>query len=324
MSNYLDGTYAAIDGVLLSYEGKDISLKLPGRLANIDIHTIGDGAVMESANLQQVVVPAGVKQIGNNSFSNCKQLMNAYIPYSVTSFSENAFRNCPKLTNLCIYGIEVDEQGYRDLRASSRRVNGSIYLTPFFPSFKSVSDAASSTDAGLANHIQSGITRLFTSQSLEEENGAESLQRNLDGFNFESEDRYMTETKGFLGLIANKSVLDIDNISEEKNDQFLKADKIPPIEKTAIFTFDDSKTKPENGKYIIFANIKIGYHFWQSKVPVILSGKTYYIYRRHYLSSKPNLNYIRRDAAVFSDKGLVSNKKEAQEVYAKYKLLSIL
>ena len=324
MGNYLDGTYAAIDGVLLSYEGKDISLKLPGRLANMDIHTVGDGAVMESLNLQQVVIPGGVRRIGNNSFSGCNQLMNAYVPYSVTSFAENAFRNCPKLTNLYIYGMELNEQRYRDLRASSRRVNGSIYLAHSFPYFRRVRDAVASTDADSANYVQSGITRLFTSQSLEEENGAASLQRNLDGFGFDSDDQYMTETSEFLRLIADKSVYDVDTLSEEKNDQFLKSEKYPPIEKTAVFTFDDSKTKLENGKYRLFADIKIGYHFWQSKVPVIISGNTYYIYRRHYLSSKPNLNYVRRDVAVFTNKGLVSNRREAQEVYAKYKLLSIL
>ena len=159
---------------------------------------------------------------------------------------------------------------------------------------------------------------------MEEENGVASLQRNLDGFSFESEEQYMTETNEFLRLIADKSIYDIDALSEEKNDQFLKTEKIPPIEKTAVFTFDDSKTELKNGKYNIFADIKIGYHFWQSKVPVTLFGNTYYIYRRHYLSSKPNLNYIRRDVAVFTTKGIVSNRKEAQEVYAKYKLLSIL
>ena len=324
MGNYLDGTYAAIDGVLLSYEGNDISLKIPGRLANMNIHTIGDGAIMESANLQQVVVPDGVKRIGASSFRGCCQLMNAYIPYSVTSFAGDSFGGCSKLTNLYIYGIQLNEQRYRDLISSSRRVNGSVLLAQSFPYFRRLKDAVSSTDAEPANLIQGGITRLFTSQSLEEEKGAASLERNLDGFGFDSQDQYMTETNEFLRLIADKTASEIDAMSEEKNDEFLKSEKTPPIEKTAVFTFDDSKTKLENGKYSIFADIKIGYHFWQSKVPVVLSGNTYYIYRRHYLSSKPNLNYIRKDVAVFTNKGLITNRREAQEIYAKYKLLSIL
>ena len=324
MGNYLDKTYAAIDGILLSYEGKDVHLKIPPRLDNMEIHTIGNGAVMESENLQQVIVPDGIKRIGENSFSGCDQLVDAYLPYSVTSFALNAFRDCPKLSNLFIYGIELNEQKYRDLRDSSRRVNDSVYLAQYFPDLGGVKDAVASTDARTANYIQSGITRLFVFQSLQENTGEASLRRGLGGIGFESKDRYVTETGEFLRLIADQNVYDADALSEEKNDRFLKSEKFPTIEKTAVFTFDDSKTKRENGKYIIIADIKIGYHFWQSKVPVNLYGNNYYIYRRHYLTSRPELNYIREDVAVFTNKGIVSNRKEAQEVYAKYKLLSIL
>lgn len=47
-------------------------------------------------------------------------------------------------------------------------------------------------------------------------------------------------------------------------------------------------------------------------------------FAEYYLPSTSEMNYIRRDTAVFSKGGLVTNKREAQEVYAKYKLLSIL
>ncbi len=324
MGNYLDKTYAAVDGVLLHYEGKDISLKIPGRFADMCIDTIGDGAFMESADLQQVIIPDGVKKIGVRSFYGCDQLMSVYIPFSVASFAVDSFGGCSKLADLYVYGIDLTEQSYKNLIASSRRVNGSLYLAQSFPQFKILKDAASSTGAGPANSVQSGITRLFTSQSLEEETGETSITRNLYSFGFGSEERYMTETNEFMRLIADKNAFETDAVSEQKNDEFVKSGNTPAIEKTAVFTFDDSKTKFENGTYRITAQIKIGYHFWQSKVPVVLSGDTYYIYRRHYLSSKPNLNYIRRDVAVFDENGPVVIRKKAQEVYAKYKLLSIL
>ena len=324
MGNYLDKTYAAVDGVLLSYAGNDVSLKLPGRLANMEIHTIGDGAVMESGGLQQVVVPAGVKRIGKNSFSSCGSLTNVYIPYTVTAYSENAFKNCPKLENLYIYGLELSERRYKELKASSARVNGSVYLAHSFPHIRRAKDAVSTTDAGPANYIQNGIKRLFTSQNPAEENGAASLYRSLDGFSFDKEDQYTTETSEFMKLLSDENAYYSDAVSEEKNDQFLRSEKYPPIEKTAVFTFDDSKTRTEHGKYVITAAIKFGYHFWQSKVPVVVYGNTYYIYRRHYLSCGPGLNYLRRDAAIFSERGIISDKREAREIYAKYKLLSIL
>ena len=95
-------------------------------------------------------------------------------------------------------------------------------------------------------------------------------------------------------------------------------------EKTIIFTFDDTKTKEDKEKVIINATLKIGYFFWQSAQPVIYDKKQYYIYRRYYLSSDPEMGYVRRDIAAYSEKGLVTNREEAQSVYAKYKLLSIL
>ena len=75
---------------------------------------------------------------------------------------------------------------------------------------------------------------------------------------------------------------------------------------------------------MINATLKIGYFFWQSAQSVIYDKKQYYIYRRYYLSSDPEIEYVRRDIAAYSEKGLVTNREEAQNVYAKYKLLSIL
>lgn len=324
MGNYMDRKYAAVDGVLLSYNGNDTALKLPARLADMDIHTIGAGAVMESQSLQQVVIPKSVRKIAGDAFNRCAHLVKAYVPYSVNTISDSAFRNCSDLTDLYIYGIELDEQRYRDLLASSRRGNGSNYLTHYFPDLKTVRQAVSASDARPASCVHDGIAKLFTSYNYTGERGMDSLQRKLDGFAFESEERHLTETEEFIRLIADDNNFVYDKRAEEINDASMKKDVPQKYEKTAVFTFDDSKTKHENGRHIVFADIRIGYHFWQSKVRVNLSGDTYYVYRRHYLSSVPESSYTRRDVAVFSETGLVTDRKAAEEVYAKYKLLSIL
>ena len=85
-----------------------------------------------------------------------------------------------------------------------------------------------------------------------------------------------------------------------------------------------TEIRKEKGKVFIHATLKIGYFFWQSAQPVIYEKKQYYIYRRYYLSDDPEIGYVRRDIAAYSQKGLVNNRVEAQNVYAKYKLLSIL
>ncbi len=324
MSSYMDKTYAAIDGVLLSYTGKEASLRLPVKLADMRIRTVGRGAVMESEALQQVVVPQGVEHIGELAFARCGSLADAYLPYTAKTVGKDAFFGCRKLVSLFIYGITLSEQQYSDLRAASARVNGSEYLASVFPSAGIVQDAVNATEARPANAVPKDIARLFTTQSLKDEGGASSLERDLDGFGFSSPERYATERDAFTALLADRRSCRPDAASEEKNDQFVKTEKYPEIKKTAVFTFSDAGTEARNGVREITGEIRIGYHFWQSKVPVAHDGKTYYIYRRHYLCAEPGLNYIRRDVGVFTAGGCVVNKWEAQEVYAKYKLLSIL
>ncbi len=324
MGNYIDKTYAAVDGVLLSYEGNDTSLIIPCCLDGMKIHTIGHGAAMESENLEQVYIPEGIKQIGDKAFAGCKQLMTAYIPDSLTKCSKSAFYGCDRFRNLYIKGMKLSQQEYNDLLMCSRKTNKSIRLSYSFPENKILLDAVAATEATPANIIQSGIARLFTTYSLSEEKGVDSLHRSIEGLGFEDEVPDRTEEEAFFGLIENNGPYVIDTSSERQNDQIMRSEKEVFIRRTAVFTFDDSKTVFKDGIYYVFPYIKIGYHFWQSKVPVVSSGITYYIYRRHYLCSEPNLNYIRRDVAVFTESGLVSNKKEAQKVYAKYKLLSIL
>ncbi len=324
MGNYLDRTYAALDGVLLSYVGGDIALNIPQRLANMDVTEVGDGAFMNSGNLQQVVIPPGVKRIGRLAFAACENLMNVYIPGALAQYGEKAFSGCDTLANLNVYGVTLSERGYNDLRSASAPVNGTRYLARIFPDIRAVKDAAAATDAAPATYVPDGIGRLFTSLNLAEDKGAASLSRNLDGLSFGRNEPYATETDEFARTVASYGNITPDRDAETKNDAFLRTERFPAIKKSAVFTFDDAKTKFENGKYSIFVTLKIGYHFWQSCVPLVSEGKTYYVYRRHYLSSEPGLNYVRKDAAVFSEDGAVVSGREAKEVYAKYKLLCIL
>ena len=84
------------------------------------------------------------------------------------------------------------------------------------------------------------------------------------------------------------------------------------------------KTVFKKGKYLLQVTLKIGHFFWQSAQPVLYENNKYYVYRRYYLTSNPELELIRRDIAIYDGNGVVNDRKEAQNVYAKYKLLSIL
>lgn len=326
MGNCFSKTYTAADGVILLYTGSDISVTVPQRFPDMEVTAIGDGSFMDSGKMCQVMVPAGIKRIGKQAFRNCPNLTNVYLPGTVDTVELNAFRSCEKLVNITIYDYMMNKDDYYELISSSARINGTEKRLAYaFPEIKHIKDAVTAADAGPA-YVQDGINRLFTSQSLEEERGAASLQRNLDGFSFDGSGQYATEYDEFEKTKNSAAIL-YDEKTEAENDAYIKTDRAPVILKTGVFTFDDGQTRYEDGKYSICINIKIGYHFWQSVVPVIYNGKKYYIYRRNYLLpplKNTKMKYMRINAAIFSEDGIVTDREEARNINAKYKLLSIL
>ena len=324
MGEYFDSAYVAADGIILFYEDDDVSLQIPGKMGDMDIHTIGDGAFMQSDTIQYVNLPFGIKNIGKNAFKGCRNLACLNIPVTAETFGEYAFTECPDLKHIRIYSYEVDEQKYLEMKASWRCSNNSVYIASDFSDDKRLKDAVSAASVGPANMIQDGIARLFMADNPNKYNKDTIRNMKQSCFAYDKRSPYISESDSIKDLLNNPDFAETDALSEDKNDHFLKSENTPEIEKTAILTFDDTKTKYENERYYLLLDIVIGYHFWQSLIPVNFDGKLYYIYRRHFLSSKTNLNYIRNDVRVVDGSGENLVMEEARKVYAKYKLLSIL
>ncbi len=324
MNNYLDRSWAVMENTIIAYNGSDSVLKIPSRFADMRVLYIGDGSFMGSDKMQQVFIPQGVIGIGSESFQCCETLVNVYIPGTVNKIGDKVFAGCDNIVNLTFYDIEFSERRYNDLKSSCRKAGGSLYVAQSFPDLEVVKSAILSMGAKPAATVPEMIERIFLSQNLHDEVGRASLSRNLDRLEFSNAEGSLTEEESFISLIGADAYSTFDKDAEIKNDAFARVEEYPRIRRTAVFTFEDDKTRVEGDKRRITANVKIGYQFWQSKVPIKYNGRDYYIYRRHYLSGDAGINYIRRDTAVFTKAGIVTNKREAQEIYAKYKLLSIL
>ena len=268
-------------------------------------------------------IPYGVKNIGRNAFKGCNNLKKIYIPATVQEIGENAFAECQSLLDLCIFSYEVDEQKYMDLKATYRCTNGTVYMANSFPEDKIIKNTVRSSAVGPANTITDGISRLFTTKHPNERK-ERSIYNKRSCYGFGSNSFDISEIDSLKEMIGKSDFGDTDVLSESKNDAFLKGESFPEIKKTAVLTFDDSKTMYENGKYYLLIDIVIGFHFWQSVVPVKSDGKNYFIYRRHFLSSTTNLNYIRKEITVLSEKGENVGSEEVKRVKAKYRLLAIL
>ena len=322
MGDYVDSAYTALDGVILFYEDDDISLNIPDRLGDMEIHAIGNGAFMESKTLEFVSIPAGIKEIGPKAFKGCGNLKCIAISGSIEQIGNDAFVECQNLRKIRIYNYEISEEKYQEMKAYSRCANETVYITPTFPEDKKLREVVNATSAPAANLIQDTIPRLILLEGTKATSLCGFIKKNC--YAFDGKASYISEKECIKELMEESDFRTVDTLSEAKNDQFLKNEKEPYIQMTSIFTFNDSKTRHENGKCYLFVEIVMGFLFWQSIAKIIVDSRPYYIYRRHFLSSDMNMNYVRKEIALFNDNGYEASEKEASIVYAKYKLLSIL
>ena len=65
-----------------------------------DTTTIYDYAFNGCKNLENIIIPEGVKSIGNNAFSNCVKLSSIFIPNTVEYLGYSVFYNCSNLKDV--------------------------------------------------------------------------------------------------------------------------------------------------------------------------------------------------------------------------------
>ena len=327
MGVYIEDEYAVLDGVILNYSGREQSLKIPDTIGDMTVTQIGDGAFMET-ELEAVMIPETVKRIGENAFEY-SPLVNVYLPATVEKIEDRAFmprgdEDC--LRNIVVYGQRLSASDYNELKLGSIPVNKGHYMAMSYVKIGALEQAVGAAGIGFASYLPVEAKNYYTFHSKDSKSGANPLAGVVERISSDAEQdcRRETEESAFMKLICRKTAPYSIAAAEVKNDDHMRKKTYPSIKKTAIVCYDDSKTRSKGDTYVLDLQLKIGYHFWQSFVPVSASGKQYYIYRRNYLTSDEALPYIRRDVAVFTEKGLVKNREEALAVYGKYKFLSLL
>lgn len=93
-----DGDYTFYEdssiNYLVEYNGLDTDLILPDKLYAYDIYKYG----FYKTNIQSLVIPDSVKNIGSYAFNECTSLANLTMGKNVISIGQNAFYKCTALT----------------------------------------------------------------------------------------------------------------------------------------------------------------------------------------------------------------------------------
>lgn len=83
-------------------EGKCVAEQLivPQTLWGIPVTAVEDYAVAQSAELNSVALPEGIKTVGDYAFAQCKSLRSVYLPDSIQLISDTAFDDCSEYMTL--------------------------------------------------------------------------------------------------------------------------------------------------------------------------------------------------------------------------------
>ena len=98
--------YSSIDGVLFDKSGTKLIQFPCGRTGTYavpnGVRQIKDGAFMEAAKMQRVILPDGLEWIGNFVFVRCLSLESVSIPASVESIGVEVFQDCRALPEIAV------------------------------------------------------------------------------------------------------------------------------------------------------------------------------------------------------------------------------
>lgn len=308
MKSYMDNRYAALNGTIIEYDGKDRTLMIPGLLGNMPVQTIG-GYAFSDAQAEIIRIPKTVSRIGSDAFVRCSQLHTLYLP-SGAEIPMNPFRQCDALRTIIFDGITLDKKEADVLYAASTDVGDGVYMTQHFPNHPMFT--------GLRQHGPLREPKGFVPDGAQlfycrDENASEAELCRFGTQNPPGEEDILRR------LIATKETTFLDTFSEAQNDTAERENRTKPIDDTAFLFY---RRGSESGK--ISGRIQIGRYFWQSLIPVAAQGRHYFIYRRCYLMKDKTLKYSSAFVGVYDSDGSRVSKEKEESVYGKYKLMSVL
>ena len=296
-----------LEHTILSYDGEERFLRLPEQVEGSPMTRIGDGALAESRALQRLWIPSSVRQVGRSAVARCGLLELVFLEGQVPDFDQEAFFDCPRLRQIRIKDLPVTEEQYKQLLEDSMVNPGGQRFPEHFPKIPGLEKLADALDVERAAHIPRDAQLLLWQEAGRDPKALSSY-----------------EQEKLLELIRSGRQPRPDWESEEKNDEALRRYRQQRPQRVCFFGFEKGEAPVKDGMRLLDAFLHIGCWFWQGTVELLWDGQPYYLYQRHYLHSMASMQYIRRDHGLFTADGPVRDERLAKEIYAKYKLLSIL
>ena len=329
MKKHISYEYIVAEDTIIAYMGKKAIVQLKDKIGECEIRRLGKGSFSENTKIIQIQLPDSVERIEDVAFLRDINLANVVFSGKLKSVGQNAFGACTKLQQFCVIQKELSKDEYENLKMNSLKSKDNIYVARSMPNEILPKGLLASLEYKPIAHIQDGISALFSytdKEDITRINEEHRLNERKSYISFSNTEENLTEGEVFQKHMQENYEEPYSEKSDSKSDWCVRVSESPDkyIKKTLRFVMDDNCTYVSDNKYVIVYRIDVGYFFWQSAQKVRMNNKDYYVYRRHYLTSDSEIEYIRKDMAIYCDGQLVKDREEREAVYGKYKLLSIL
>ncbi len=323
MAEYIDNKAVVLDGCLLSYEtdGDGECVIVPTEAGGIPIHTIGSGS-FSFRDMQGIVIPDGIRAVNRNAFMDCMEMEYATVFPSVKKIGEYAFDASHKLKTVYQILIYTDEE-YIRIKSECACNGGTRYMAYEVPQIGDnyyIPDKAFGIQK--TNRLPKGISRLFVStndtwgfpvsykfpmgkvpgtRNIFFPAGSEAVEDERDAVKFLLKEGYPEPD------------CEVERKIKEVETRKARYGTYIQSHRTRVFLFDDKNTRHAGGKHYVIGEHSIGYHFWQSLLPVTSGGRTFYKYGRCMLGvSGPgidyDLEYIRYNVGFVDENGYIETE----------------
>lgn len=316
MQSYTNADYLVLDGVLILYTGiVSERIVIPRIIDGQTIKKIGRSAFQDCTFIKSITIPDSVTRIESSAFIGCSNLKEIALPifYNDIHIEADAFVGCKSLERILATATEKE---YQRLVSSARSLADGTLVIMSEQKIKTMLCAmsgyieATPIDTKYIFNVKDYAVNTILGKLV-----VYGLKDKLTIIEDEAVMNHIS-TGDMRGPFAS------DN--ETQIDWHVRANKPAEYRRTALTYFYPSETMRLGEKVHIKIMVSDGYHFVQSLVKIIYSGKDFYVYRRHYLSPIKEELYTRQDITVYDRNGLVENQEVAKEVYAKYMLLALL
>lgn len=332
---YMDDKTLVLDHTLLTLQCDSQFFTVPARIGGLSVTAVGSGA-LQIRNVLELNFAPGITELREECICYTSMLKRLNVPETVQSVPSRLFVAIYMTTNP-VFSIAraLPPAVFLDLRRMMLRAEGSRRLLP--PELLRRAEmepvrCLMNNSAPPAAVIRKEMRVLFSGKLPDDTSRGFYSGTIFDSrpcIDFLSGRGQTEEYTAVMEMIRADDPGWRDPEAERKNDLNLRFGNAPVTASTgvevSVATCGALPAAPgPDGLFHAEFHLSRKHLFFPGLRRIRHQGADWWIYSRNHLTSNPACPYLREDVGVFSENGLVTDRKTSEDVYAKYRFLSLL